>query len=58
MHRLRKIESQEQGYEEMATTLLGHTLRRLFFDVFVTVLIVNLPKTGMVKDKREGRVKG
>lgn len=42
----------------MATTLLGHTLRRLFFDVFVTVLIVNLPKTGMVKDMREGRGKG
>lgn len=42
----------------MATSLLGHTLRRLFFDVFVTALIVNLPKTEMVKDMREGKVKG
>lgn len=58
MHSLRKIESQEQGYGEMATTLLGYTLRKLFFDVFVTVLIVSLPNTGMVKDMREGRVKG
>lgn len=37
--------------------LLGDTLRRLFCDVFVTVLIVNL-KTGKVKEMREGRVKG
>lgn len=42
----------------MTTTLLGYTLRKLFFDVVVTVLIVSLPKTGMVKDMREGRVKG